>query len=463
MNGNFERKIYKKLSAWKKLNVEGNKTALVIKGARQVGKTTIVKHFAQQEYEHIVYINFMNEQKYNSCFEKDLEVDYITQQLNIKNEEFKFYPYKTVIIFDEVQECARARSSIKAFCEDGRYDIIATGSLLGVLGYNRNKTASIPVGFETHLQMYAMDFEEYLWAIGVGKDKIKYLADKLNQLIPIDQPAHEKFLEEYKKFLLIGGMPKAIKTYLTTHDIHAVRAIQQSIMETYRSDFGKHLNTKEQAVTNNNDYAKLNRIYNSIPQQIAREEKDGKDYNKFKFSEVSHDAKFRNYVDVIQWLEDAGIIHICYNVKDFKEPLLFYKKPNQFKIYMNDIGLLMSTLPNSIVESLSDARMGEYKGYIYENLIADQLIKNGISLYYFGDSRFEIDFVVSTMKQTLLMEVKSKRGKSKSINAMIKNNYVKAIKLSGNNIGFTNGMLTIPYYLSFLITDDFIFPGNDKN
>ncbi len=459
--GIYFRKIYKKLLAWKDENSKFRKTALIIKGARQVGKTTLVLEFAKKEYENYVYINFMKDRDYNKCFERSLDANAIIKLINYQNDSFKFVPHKTLIIFDEIQECARARSSLKYFCEDGKYDVICTGSLLGVMGYNAKKDASIPVGFESHLTMRSMDFQEFMLAQGFKQEKFDDLEEHVQNLLEIDPSIHEKMIEHYKTYLLVGGMPEVVKRYIETQNINEVRRIQKRILETYKNDFGRHLDEDENIQTSVWDNAKLNRLYESIPQQLAKSQEVSKDVStKFIFGEVSSGARFRNYAEAIQWLSDAGLINVCNNVKNILSPINAQKIENNLKIYMNDTGLFMSTLDFKIMSSIHISEFGTYKGYVYENLVADQLSKNGFELYFYEyKSRDEIDFIVTTNSDLIIIDSKSNKGSTKTLsNRLKKHPNVKGIKLSNNNIGMVGNLLTMPSYMTYMITEDFKFP-----
>ncbi len=455
----FRRKIYNDLLKWKESNKTIKQTALLIKGARQVGKTTIVNEFAHNEYENVVYINFMMNQEYKNCFTENLDVDNITSALSRYDKKIKFVPNKTILILDEIQECARARTSIKSFCLDGRYDVIATGSLLGVNGYNKFHNASIPVGFETQIKMYPMDFLEFLWALGYEDDDIQYFKDRLDAKVPIDESTHEKMFDLFKWYMHVGGMPDAVSTYLKTKNINDVRKIQNVILDSYRDDFGKHLNNDEKIVISNVDKSKLNLLYDSIPRQLAKSENLDNINNslKFKFSEVSQNGKFRDYVDLIQWLSDAGLINVCHNLKVIESPISAYSIPNYFKIFMNDTGLFLASLEYEATKKLWDNSMQTYKGYVFENLVADQLCKNGFKLYYWEKNPVEIDFVIANNESIFALEVKSSNGKRKSLNEALSKSEgkFKGIKLARKNIGFINGVLTIPYYLAFLLDENF--------
>ncbi len=458
----FKRKIYQEFLDWKNRNKEIKQTALVVKGSRQIGKTTIVNQFAHDQYESVIYLNFMTNSNYKECFSGNLDVDTIVSELNFRNKSFKFIPNKTVIIFDEIQECAKARSSIKPFCLDGRYDIIATGSLLGVSGYNKYHDASIPVGFETQIKMHPMDFREFLWALDYTDEDIEYFKSRVQNRIAITESKHNVMFDLYRWYLNVGGMPDAVKTYIKTKDINEVRKMQQLILDSYRDDFGKHLNIKEEILISNKDKSKLNLLYDSIPRQLAK----SNDFNdvdtslKFKFSEIEPNAKFRDYCDLIQWLSDAGLINICHNLSTVSSPISAYAIPNFFKIFMNDTGLFMASLSDEATITLWEDNMAIYKGFIYENVVAEQLVKNGFKLYYYEKkSKNEVDFIISNKQSIFAIETKAKNGKRKSLKDVLSEvddkEPIKGIKLSRQNIGFSNGILTMPYYLCFLIDDKF--------
>ncbi len=462
----YERKAYKAIKSWKE-SLEIDRTALIISGPRQIGKTSLALEFSKNEYENIVYINFMENKKMKECFENSLKVNDIIENISILDPTVKFIDHKTVIIFDEVQECSNARLSFKPFCLDGRYDIIATGSLLGISGYSKKEDVNVPVGFETFLDMHAMDFEEFLWAYGYSKDTLNNIKASVHTLKAIDNVPHEKLLDIFKKYIIVGGMPKVVEIFLTTKNYNKARAKQQSILKTYRNDFGKHLDKNDNPITLNKEFIKICKVFDSIPTQLSRVEdvdSNKNKYTKFRFGEIDKDARFRNYADAIQWLEDSGIITVCRNLNAIDVPLKAYESDNTFKLYMSDTGLFMAMLDRNIIESIMLNTIGTYKGYIYENIIIDQLVKNNIKPYYMGDSKNEIDCVVSLNSGIYALEVKSSSGKSKSFNNLIENSNgkIKGIKLSHNNIGLYGDILYIPYYLAFMIDEDFTIPVKDK-
>jgi len=392
------------------------KRALILRGLRQIGKTTVVKEYCQSKYENVVYINFMDLESIKSIFDKDLIVDDIIRDLSAALPGNKFIPNKTVIIFDEIQECVNARASIKPFMLDGRFDIICTGSLIGLRGYNKKKGKGIPTGFEYPIQMYSMDFEEYLWARGIDDNLIDYIKDCYKKKEKVSETVNNSFMKYYKEYLCVGGLPDAVNTFLLTKDLNQVYDIQIGILENYKDDFAKHLDEEEEKYVDKNELTKIMEVYNSIPSQLAKENK------KFQYSKIDKKAKGREYRFAITWLEEC---------------------------------LFMAMLGNDTYNEILNKDMGIYKGAIYENIIAESFIKNGKNLYYFSKpSGLEIDFITKIKNEIVAVEVKSTNGNTKSLNELLKNdkyNVSNAIKLINGNIGQNNNIYTIPLYMSFLI------------
>ena len=446
----LERKITKVLLAWKN-NTIIKKKALVIKGLRQIGKTFIVKQFAKDNYENQIYINFKNNDDLKSVFEENLNVDRILIDLSAKMPNIKLIPYKTIIIFDEIQECANARASIKAFVEDGRYDIIATGSLLGIKGYNKKKGKGVPTGSEHIIYMYPLDFEEFLWAKGISKDVINYLKKCFNNKEQISKAVHESMIRYFKEYICVGGLPEAVNIFLKTGDMNQVYNEQRDILEEYKGDFGKHLDANENEEVDKFLLARIEEVFDSIPSQLAKENK------KFQYSKIKIKGRSADYREAIQWLIDAGIVIPCYNLSTIESPLEGNKIDNVFKLYMRDSGLFVSMLEKGTAGEILSGNLGIYKGAIYENIIADTFAKMDRKLYYFHkDSGLEIDFITKFEGNITLIEVKSTTGKTKSASTILndKNYNIKhCIKFGEYNIGFTNNILTLPYYLVFLFNE----------
>ena len=425
------------------------KRALIIKGLRQIGKTTIVKEYCSKKYENVIYINFMDLESIKKVFDGDLIVDDIIMKLSSYFPGSKFIPNKTVIIFDEIQECSNARTAIKPFMVDGRFDIIATGSLIGLRGYNKKKNKGIPTGFEYVVTMYPMDFEEFLWARGIDDSLIEYIKKCYQTKTKVSEAINVSFMKYYKEYLCVGGMPDAVNTFLLTKDLNQVYEVEKNILEQYMDDFGKHLDEDENEYVNEKELAKIMDVYNSIPIQLAKENK------KFQYSKISKNAKGREYKFAITWLEEFGLASLCYNLNSIDIPLDGFKNEECFKMYIADTGLFMAMLGFDVYKEILSGNLGIYKGAIYENIVAEQFIKNGKRLYYFSkDSGLEVDFITTNNIEPIAIEVKATNGSAKSLKEVINNDkYLvnKAIKLIDGNIGNANSIYTIPLYMSFLI------------
>ena len=443
----FKRKILKEFENWKVSG--GKKKALVVKGMRQIGKTSSVLDFARTHYENVVYINFKENENAKQVFDSDLNVNRITIDLSALFPNAHFVENKTVIIFDEIQECANARASIKPFMEDGRYDVICTGSLLGIKGYNRKKGKGVPTGFERIIYMKPMDFEEFLWAKGIGENVIGYLKECYEKKEPVSEATHNAMLRYFKEYLCVGGLPYIVSRFVETNDMNVVWQEQQDILEEYKDDFGKHLDENENEEIDRTLLGRINRVFDSIPAQLAKEN------NKFVYSQLEKKGRSENYQTAIQWLYDCGIINICHNLTNIAEPLEGYKIENTFKIYVQDSGLFVAMLERGTAAKILSGDMGFYKGAIYENIIADCFSKQGRKLFYFRkDSGLEIDFVENIKGEIAIIEVKATTGRSKSAKTVLNSDKYDAnigYKLSENNIGVADKMVTLPYYMAMFL------------
>ena len=419
---------------------------------RQIGKTYIVREFAKQYYQNQIYINFKNNDDLKPIFDENFDIDRIMMDLSAKMPKIKIIPYKTILIFDEIQECANARASLKAFVEDGRYDIIATGSLLGIKGYNQKKGKGIPTGSERIIYMYPLDFEEFLWAKGISQDVIDYLKECLNKRTPISKAVHESMLRYFKEYICVGGLPEAVNIFIKTGDMNQVYLEQRDILEEYKDDFGKHLDENENEEVDEFLLARIEEVFDSIPSQLAKENK------KFQYSKIRVKGRSADYREAIQWLVDAGIVSQCFNLSNLDAPLEGNKIDNTFKLYMRDSGLFVAMLEKGTAGDILSGNLLGYKGAIYENIITDAFSKMDRKLYYFHkDSGLEVDFVTKYQNEVTLIEVKATTGNTKSTNNIL-NNYSeykvkKCIKLGEYNIGETDFKLTIPYYLVFMLQE----------
>lgn len=450
----FKRKITEYLNQWKK---NPQKTPLVIKGLRQVGKTSIVKEFAAANYQNAFILDFRKQISLHSIFDGDFDIDKIALSISSLPSEnhiikgSKMVPHKTILIFDELQDCPNARSSLKYFKEDGRFDIICTGSLLGIDGYRISKKPSrgIAVGFEEQIEMFPMDFEEFLWALNVDKELIETIKQFVDDKKELPKFIHEKFLELVRIYICVGGMPEIVKKYVDFKDMGEVRKAQNKLLSDYKSDFGTHLNDNNEIITDELEKSKISDVFDSIPKQLA------KDNKKFQFSIIDKKAKSRTHESAIKWLKNYGLIDICYNLSTIEEPFDFVCVKDQFKIYVADIGLLVAMLDDNIPFKILSNDLGIGKGMIYENLVAEAFHKLGKPLYYFSKaSGLEIDFISSLFSKPYLIEAKAKSGNTKSAKEILENPKYKVnnlLKLTAQNIGLVDNILTVPYYLSFYI------------
>lgn len=447
----FKRKIEKDFIDWKN-SLHSKKRALLVKGLRQVGKTTAIKNFTEKNFKHVVFIDFIKQPNLKNIFNKDSNVDRIVKELEIIDPlEYIFQPFETVLVFDEIQECAAARKSIKNFMEDGRYDIICSGSLLGIRGYN-HKSEDIPVGFEYSVQMFALDFEEFLWAKGYKEEFTKEFKNNFLTLTPFSETTYDKLSELFREYICVGGMPFIVKRYIETDSFVIARKEQKLLLESFKDDFGSHLNENEEKVINTTFLANILKVNESIPTQLSKENK------KFMYSQLEHKGRGKKYDPAIQFLEDYGLIKKCYNLSTIQIPLNGNKLEQVFKIYVQDTGLFLAMLDEGSASSIIQNKFEIYKGAIYENIVADALIKNNIPLYYFHkDSGLEIDFVVNFKQEPVIIEAKAVNGNTKSAKTILnnKNNKVnKCYKLGDFNISDNGSIKNIPHFCAYLITEE---------
>ena len=446
----FARKIEKELKKWKE-SLSIKRKAFVIKGLRQVGKTFIARKFAQENYKNVVYINFKVELEMKQCFYGNLSVDNLIINISGMKPGVLFIPHETVIIFDEIQECSAARTAIKPLMEDDRFDVIATGSLLGIKGYNSKYSGGVSVGYEHTVYLKPLDFEEFLWAKGIREETVEYLKTCFDKRLPVSEAIHTSMLRYFREYICVGGMPAVVKVFKKTNDMNQVLFEQRDILEGYKDDFAKHLDENEHEKIDKSLLAKINRVYDAIPSQLAKENK------KFMVSKIDKKSSLEKYEEAIQWLIDYGLITLCHNLSILESPLEGNKISNIFKIYINDTGLLMAMLEDGTMGEVLLNNFGGYKGAIYENIVADAFVKNNKKLYYYSkESGLEIDFITKIENDITLIEVKAKTGNTKSSKEILANkdkykDVNKLIRLKDCNIGETNNILSIPYYLAFLL------------
>ena len=454
----LKRKIESVLAEWR--NSESKKP-LVIKGIRQCGKTYIVRKFAEENYESVIYMNFILEPDKKTAFIGNIDVDTIILNLSALIPGSRFINGKTCIILDEIQECREARTALKSFQIDGRFDIIATGSLLGVRGYGKsdknaeNGQDSIPVGYETVVEMYPLDFEEFLWANGMNDKVIDSVKSCFEKETAVPEGIHNVMMELLYRYVIVGGLPEVVNKFLETKNIELIYQVQRNLIAEYEEDMIKYADDA--------DKARIRECFESIPKQLARDNK------KFQYSVVRKGGRSSQYIGSIQWLEDAGLVRKCYNTQITELPLEGNSIKDCFKLYTTDIGLLVAMLDYGTQADILRGNLLGYKGAIFENLMADFLCKSGQKLYYFQkESGLELDFLVRYKGECVVLEVKAKSGKAKSLKTVLKNKNVyhvnHAIKLGKYNVGREEEVFTIPLYMGFLIKDklaDIIVPDID--
>lgn len=437
----LKRKIEQRLQEWKR---SPNRKPLLIKGCRQCGKTYSVLDFAKKNYKHVVYLNFFENPDYCSVFEGSLEIDNITMLLSaLLGSEAVFEPGNTILVLDEIQECPDARTALKFFHLDGRYDVIGTGSLLGVRGYGK-EPKSIPVGYETTIDMSPLDFEEFLWANGISEVVIDSLRKNIRGVTSVPAALHKKMRQLLLQYTVVGGMPDVVQTFVGTKRLDEVLNMQRDIVRSYEDDMIKYANQK--------DKSHILECFQSIPKQLSKENK------KFQYSVVKKGSTASKYAGSLQWIEDSGIISRCYNLTATELPLDGNAQDDVFKVYMRDCGLFISMLEDGTQFDVLQGNLARYKGAILENLIADMFTKMGRKLYYFHkNSGLEVDFVIRYKGECTLVEVKASSGNTKSTKTILahpeKYHVNSAIKLGDYNVGRSGEILTLPLYMAFLLTE----------
>lgn len=434
----LKRKIINKLDDWKK---ETANKALLIKGARQVGKTTVVRQFAKANYKNFVEINFEQMPTAKQAFEGNLDARTIL--INLSAMGFgPLEPGKTLIFFDEIQSCPNARTAIKFLVEDGQYDYIESGSLLGI---NYKDVSSYPVGFEHELDMFPLDFEEFLWACNISEDVIGMLKDCYESLRPIPAFLHRQIMERYRQYLIVGGMPEVVATYLNNEDFSKTVTNQKDILTGYRNDISKYAG---------NDKILVKSVFDAIPGQLSKQDK------RFILASIEKNASRRKYGAPTQWLVDAGMAYYSFNVGAFELPFPSHENLRLYKLFFVDSGLMCAMTLDNIQAKVLSGEIFVNEGALAENYVAGELTKHGISLnYYDRKSKHELDFVFPENGKISIIEVKSGKDykKHSSLNmskCLFADKIGRSIVMSGNNLEFEGGVLYLPMYMSMFIGQD---------
>lgn len=434
----LKRKIDQYLTDWKN---KPDRKPLIVKGARQVGKTRSIEWFAGQNYASVIEINFIEQKKYREIFNDGFEVDDILKNISLLNPEFKFIPSDTLFFFDELQACPYCATSLKFFKLDGRFDVICSGSLMGI---NYKEIESNSVGYKEDYEMHSMDFEEFLWARGYTDEFISDLYSHMLDIRPLSQLQMDTLLGLFRDYVIIGGMPEVVSTYVRNKNFSGTLDIQRQLLKDYEEDITKYAEGL--------DKAKVKAVYNHISTFLAKENK------RFQITKIAKNARNRDYIGCIEWLSDAGVINVCYCLNQPELPLKGNYDPKMYKIYFKDTGLLIASLDEEAQEDLrANKNLGTYKGAIYENIVGDMLVKQGYQLFYYNSDKpaLEMDFFIRDADSLIPVEVKANDGATASLNKLLKDDKypdVKyGIKLGYKNIGFNGKFYTFPYFLSFLL------------
>ena len=432
------RKTDSFLNSWK---AEKDRYPLIVKGARQVGKTEAIRNFAKNNYRSVVEINFVLQKQYKGIFDNGFEVDTILKNISLINPDLEFPTGDTLIFFDEIQDCINCATSLKSFKQDGRFDVICSGSLMGI---NYNEIESNSVGYKEDYEMYSLDFEEYLWAKGYKTEQIEELYQKLLTTTPLSNTEYDVMLENFREYMVLGGMPAVVFSFVTQKNYSGTLKLQKQLLLDYEEDITKYAFGL--------DKGKILDVYRKIPVFL------GKDNKKFQISKIRSGARNRDYIGTVDWLKNAGIINVCYCMSSPELPLKGNYNPDNYKIYFSDTGLLIGSLEEEVQQDLrGNKNFNAYKGAIYENVVGDMLVKQGYDLYFYRNEKgtLEMDFFVRDAASLIPVEVKANDSSTPSLNSLIeKDSYsdIKyGIKLANKNIGFNGRFYTVPYFLTFML------------
>ena len=443
------RKIDQTLLTWKQ---DKARLPILLNGARQVGKTEAVRHFARSAYSNSIEVNFIEQPEYKGILLDGYSADAIVKRMSLINPSLRFVPGETLIFFDEIQECPDIATSLKFFKQDGRFDVILSGSLLGV---HYKSISSVSVGYKTDIRLHSLDFEEFLRAQGYGDELIERVYAHLVERRPFDELEKKLLDEKFLDFCVLGGMPRVVAMFLANGTFEGSLAAQREILADYRADVRKYASGLDQT--------RILNVFDSIAAQLAKENK------KFQVTKVARGARFADYRGCVEWLEDAGVINLCHAMQFPSLPIKGNFDADKFKIYMADTGLLVAQLDDESQQDLrTNQNLGVYKGGLYENVVGDALVKQGLPLAYYRkeDSTLEQDFFVRTTNRLVPVEVKARGGCAQSLKTLIKSDHYEdigwGIKLHGGNVGWENRVLTLPCFTVFLLRRFLSEHGDDE-
>ena len=435
----LKRKIDAFLASWKQ---NPQRKPLIVKGARQIGKTRSIQAFGEANYESVIEINFVLQKKFRSIFDNGYEVDTIIKNISLLEPSWKFIPYKTLIFFDELQKCPDCATSLKSFNADPRYDVICSGSLMGIY---YEEIESNAVGNKEDYEMHSMDFEEFLWARGYSEAQVEDLYTHMASLTPFSELELSTYMDIFRDYMTIGGMPEVVKMYIDNGHFGGTLELLRQLLLDYEEDITKY--AKE------SDKAKILAVYRHISTFLAKTSK------KFQITKVAHGARNREYIGAVEWLEKAGVVNVCYCLSNPELPLKGNYEADTYKVYYHDTGLLIASLDEEAQEDLrANKNFGTYKGAIYENIVGEMLRKSGYEqLYYYKNDSpaLEMDFFVRDSDSLVPVEVKAKDGATASLNHLIDwpsyPDVSYGIKFGYKNIGWGGKFYTFPYFLAFLL------------
>lgn len=434
----MKRKIDAYLLEWKSSKY---KMPLIVSGARQIGKTNAIRNFGKTNYKYFIEINFIEESYYKDIFDEGYKVDNILKRISYHNPLLNYEPNETLIFFDEIQKCPNCATALKFFREDGRFDVICSGSLMG-LSYKEIESNS--VGNKTDYIMRSMDFEEFLWAKGYNDEQIEDIYSYMKEIKPIPDSLYNIFLNLFKEYMVVGGMPLVVKNFIEEGTYKNVLTLQRQILIDYEEDITKYAGGL--------DKTKILNVYRKIPVFLGQENK------RFQISKVTKNARGRDYIGVVEWLKNAGIINICYQLSNLNLPLKGNYDPDLYKLYFGDSGLLIASLDEeSQLDLRENNNFNTFKGAIYENIVGDMLISCGYELFYYRNTKstIEMDFFIRDKNSLIPVEVKANDSSTPSLNKLVDTSSYKdiayGIKLCNKNIGFNGKFYTFPYFLTFLL------------
>ena len=436
----IKRKIDAFLEKWK---ARSTKKPLIIRGARQIGKTEAIRHFAAQYYDHVVEINFVDSPVFKTITAEGYRPESIIAAISRIDNSFIFKPGKTLIFFDEIQEHPDITTSLKFFCQDGRFDVICSGSMLGL---HYRQVSSNSVGYREDCEMQALDFGEFLVAKGYSEAIADEMLSHLVDSTPFSESEMAVFPKLFLDYCITGGMPEVVRTHVESGTFEGIMNLQQQLNSAYRDDVRKYAKGIEQT--------RIINVLEHIPAQLARENK------KFMLAKIERGARFKDYWGCVEWLRDAGIVNVCHCLNFPELPLKGNYDASRYKLYLADSGLLVAQLDEEAQEDLRARRnLHTYGGGLFENIVAEAIKKSGGELYYYrrDDSKLEEDFFLRSKSNLVPIEVKKTNGRSKSLRTLIESDHYPdisfGVKIADGNIGFENGIHTVPHFCAFLLKE----------